>query len=109
MARSKVRAAEWARQRYDRNRAVVNWAKSRPCVDCGVSYPPYVMQLDHRDPKTKLFTIGASLNSRNLDAVVAEVEKCDPVCANCPSTRTWRSLQARGGAWNRQGAAGRAR
>ncbi len=109
MARSKKRAAEWARQRYDRNRVVVNWAKDRPCADCGVRYPHYVMQLDHRDPKTKLFTIGASLNSRNVTAVVAEIEKCDPVCANCHSTRTWHSLQKRGGEWNPRGSAGHAR
>ena len=32
----------------DRNRAYVNKIKTEaPCADCGVSYPPYVMQFDH--------------------------------------------------------------
>lgn len=64
-------------------------AKARPCADCGVQYPPYVMQFDHREPKTKLFVIGASLFSRSLSAVLAEIEKCDVVCANCHFQRTW--------------------
>ena len=29
--------------------------KDRPCTDCGIKYPYYVMDLDHRDPSQKLF------------------------------------------------------
>src|SRR5665213_3534016 len=39
------------KKRYQSNIAkknlVVNGYKSRPCVDCGVSYPSYVMDFDH--------------------------------------------------------------
>lgn len=76
-------------RRYAENRAVVTLAKSRPCLDCHVQYPPHVMQFDHRDPSTKKFVIGASLFARPLSAVLEEIEKCDVVCANCHFQRTW--------------------
>lgn len=62
--------------------------KSMPCTDCGVKYPPYVMHFDHRDPSTKLFNIG-HIVTRSMTLILAEIEKCDLVCANCHAERTW--------------------
>jgi hypothetical protein len=47
------------------------------------------MDFDHRDPAVKSFAIGPSL-TRNRAAVVAEIAKCDVVCANCHRLRTER-------------------
>ena len=57
------------------------------CVDCGESYPDYVMQFDHRNPKEKEFGIGSG-NTIALEKIRCEAEKCDLVCANCHAERT---------------------
>lgn len=76
-----------AKRNYDKTRAKFNALKDGPCMDCGVSYPPYVMQWDHRDPSQKEFTIGSTTRVA-WDKVLAEVAKCDLVCANCHAIRT---------------------
>ena len=70
--------------------------KSVPCLDCGVQYPPYVMQFDHRDPSAKSFTIGENASRFSLDVVLAEIAKCDVVCANCHAERTHQQQSRKG-------------
>lgn len=73
----------------------------RPCADCGAVYPYWVMQLDHVPNRgRKSFTISltytAGRDRRVLctrQQLLAEIAKCDVVCANCHSERT----HARGG------------
>lgn len=72
-----------------RNRAIVRAAKSRPCVDCGGAFPWYVMQFDHVRG-TKLGDINRLVSmARNESVILAEIEKCEIVCANCHSARTY--------------------
>jgi hypothetical protein len=77
-------------QRVVRARAIVREAKNRPCTDCGVRYPHYVMQFDHLPEHTKLFGINGGYKSRGLGAIMAEIAKCELVCANCHAERTYR-------------------
>lgn len=65
--------------------------KQKPCMDCGVQYPHYAMDFDHRDEKTKLTTISRmiSFHSYSKGKILEEVEKCDLVCANCHRIRTY--------------------
>lgn len=70
--------------------AIIVAAKSNPCMDCGRSYPPYVMDFDHRDPGTKRGTITA-MARYGVKTLLAEIAKCDLVCANCHRERTWGS------------------
>jgi hypothetical protein len=92
------REAELQRVR-ERQAATLAWLRDvrrRPCADCGDSYPPYVMDFDHRDPVRKLFAIttgSAKLVSR--EKLIVEIEKCDIVCANCHALRTFASLMER--------------
>jgi hypothetical protein len=65
--------------------------KAVPCMDCGVQYPSYVMDLDHRDPSTKLYG-PAHLYRTSMKAAIEEVAKCDVVCANCHRERTHNPL-----------------
>ena len=66
--------------------------KSRPCADCGVKYPPFVMDLDHMQPELK--TGSPSMIVRfisckdDYDAMVAELTTCEVVCSNCHRYRT---------------------
>lgn len=57
------------------------------CHDCGVAYPPYVFEFDHRDPSTKSFGVGCG-NTWAYEKMKAEAEKCDLVCSNCHKHRT---------------------
>ncbi len=68
----------------------VNSFKDGPCVDCGVKYPSYVMDFDHRDSKTKLTNINQMihLHSYSKNKILKEIQKCDLVCANCHRIRT---------------------
>lgn len=76
-----------------KNRAALNQLiaslKAGPCADCGVRYPPYVMDFDHRDPSKKSFTISMSHRSSGARKVREEIAKCDLVCANCHRERTY--------------------
>jgi len=67
----------------------INALKQRACADCGVLYPPFVMDFDHVDGK-KLDDI-CTMRRRLLDwqTIVAEIEKCDVVCSNCHRSRTY--------------------
>ncbi len=33
--------------------SIINKAKNVPCLDCGILYPSYVMDFDHREPAKK--------------------------------------------------------
>lgn len=60
-----------------------------PCMDCGVNYPYYVMDFDHRPGEVKSFTIAYVAKDMTLDKVKEEISKCDIVCANCHRIRSW--------------------
>lgn len=69
-------------------RAYVRQQKDKPCADCGVRYPYYVMQFDHlRDKKYSVANL-VNLNSRAK--IDLEIAKCEVVCANCHAERTHR-------------------
>jgi hypothetical protein len=85
------------RKRLERNREknkelrreIIRGAKSIPCMDCGVEYPYYVMDFDHRDPKEKRYTVGMMVGQgQPLDQLRQEIAKCDVVCSNCHRIRT---------------------
>lgn len=58
-----------------------NFKKSKGCKRCKIKNP-IVLQFHHRDPKTKLFTIGNKHKSK-WKKVLEEIQKCDILCANC--------------------------
>lgn len=61
--------------------------KSAPCTDCGGTFDPVCMDFDHRPGEEKIDCV-SSLAWMGLDAVLAEISKCDLVCANCHRLRT---------------------
>lgn len=86
-ARRQQAAARRAKERDERHRARVVLAKNGPCADCGIAYPPYVMQFDHvRGMKLREIAKGSSLSAQAFAEAIA---KCDLVCANCHARRTW--------------------
>ena len=69
-------------------RQFVRECKSNPCVDCGNTYPYYVMDYDHRDPGQKTNEISRLQVNRSLSKLKEEIAKCDLVCSNCHRIRT---------------------
>jgi len=67
---------------------IKQYKEFRGCMDCGVKYPFYVLDLDHRDGSTKKFVPSQLSNNNSWKAMVEELEKCDVVCANCHRERT---------------------
>lgn len=67
------------------------------CVDCGIDYPPHVLDFDHLPEFEKSFALSSSgVKGRGLDSVNAEIAKCEIVCANCHRHRTFmRKAEAR--------------
>jgi hypothetical protein len=88
----------------NRRADLANWVdtfKDVPCADCGVKYPPYVMDFDHLSAHEKLFPIGVLVNKRlSKDTILAEINKCEVVCSNCHRERTRARGQWKGQRYN---------
>jgi len=66
--------------------------KNRPCTDCGVQYPYYVMDFDHREGEKKEYLLSA-IDKMSINTLKREIAKCDVVCANCHRERTFQRLK----------------
>jgi hypothetical protein len=77
-------------QRRIENREWVSSLKDKPCLDCGGSFPPYVMDFHHRDPAAKVHKISWMITNRGRQTVLEEIAKCDLICANCHRIREHR-------------------
>jgi hypothetical protein len=89
-ARNKQRYIDSARRRTEkivseRTIYLVSFFREHPCVDCGED-DPLVLEFDHLGDKQ--FSIGRGMRERPWKAVLAEIEKCEVVCANCHRRRT---------------------
>lgn len=86
-------ATRWAQNklawRIERRRWLRELKTGKPCTDCGRSFPPEAMQWDHRPRTVKLGEISSKLRHRTEAVVLAEIAKCDLVCAGCHAIRTY--------------------
>lgn len=64
--------------------------KNVPCKDCGIKYPPYVMDFDHLSDKE--FLISKMTGCGSKKKMMIEAAKCDVVCSNCHRIRTHNRL-----------------
>ena len=70
------------RKRGERNRAYIETHKAKlGCFMCG-ERDPIVLDLHHRNPKQKRFTISHWLWRASIKMLDAEFKKCDVICAN---------------------------
>lgn len=80
--RKKVLSVENRQKRLD-------YLKEHPCVVCGEA-DPVVLEFDHIDRKTKRDNIAQMITQREWPVILAEIEKCQVMCANCHRRKTWR-------------------
>jgi hypothetical protein len=71
---------------HKKRRAEIHAFKEVPCLDCGIQYPTYVMDYDHRGDKK--FGIAKAAACKNMSELLVEIAKCDVVCANCHRERS---------------------
>lgn len=74
---------------YDRNRAIIVLAKSRPCTICGIQYNPWQMEFDHL--RDKNMSVGLMLGVAER-RVRDEIDKCQVLCALCHRRKTKETL-----------------
>lgn len=90
---NRERALEGSRQtgkRIHQDRlAETQRLKEVPCHDCEQEYPHYIMEFDHRDGEVKVANVSHFVWKGSRKAFLAEIAKCDVVCANCHRARTW--------------------
>jgi len=69
--------------------AISMWKLERGCADCGYDKSPHALDFDHppgvekETEVSKLYRFKAP-----IEKIIAEMEKCEVVCANCHRIRT---------------------
>lgn len=93
--KNKDRYKRHADNRTKRIRVWLASLKTESCADCDRSYPPYVMDWDHRDGTDKIDNISRMSRWSRLK-ILDEIAKCDLVCANCHRQRSHDRIVAAG-------------
>ncbi len=59
------------------------------CADCGMrSEHSEIYDFDHRDPSKKVASVATLITKGTWEDFLAEIAKCEVVCANCHRIRT---------------------
>tara|TARA_Y100001951_G_scaffold103700_1_gene113150 strand:+ start:1362 stop:1664 length:303 start_codon:yes stop_codon:yes gene_type:complete len=80
---------KWWQDRRREIRETIEEAKNVPCADCRGTFHIAAMQFDHVRGEKKFNIGGATANSPSISTLKEEIAKCDVVCANCHSVRTY--------------------
>ena len=73
------------KRRRSRRKLELVAARGGRCEDCGYSRCPAALEFHHRDASTKEFGVGNFDGSPHR--LLAEIQKCDLLCANCHRVR----------------------
>lgn len=67
---------------------MLEYKKRLKCVDCGMSFidRPECCDFHHSDPSSKIGEM-SELARSSRKSLESEIEKCEPLCANCHRTR----------------------
>jgi len=85
----KARDARTIRNKFVRDYKLEN----SNCSECGISYPPHILDFDHISGIKKA-GISQLVRNGTLNQIKDEISKCEVVCANCHRHRTYmRSVQ----------------
>ena len=95
-ARNRSTEIARVRARQETNLTLLRDLRRVPCANCARNFEPFQMDFDHRDPAAKSFrlTSPTALGS-SRSRLLAEVAKCDVVCAVCHRIRTRAQHQER--------------
>ena len=77
--RSKAASTQW---KLSMRTFVATYKAERGCEDCGTT-DARVLDLHHRDKEEKVMAVSQMINRHSKTAVLAEMDKCRVLCANC--------------------------
>lgn len=84
-----ARTSRNTRTKVAARQALINEYKmEKGCINCGYADNPVALDLDHRDPEHKTGNISNLLRYSSWAVVLAELEKCQVLCANCHRVKT---------------------
>lgn len=83
---SRLGAAKYL-EHIQRNVDIINGFKDRPCASCGCKYESFNMQFNHIEANEKIIDI-CQLKSAKVSRLIAEIEKCEVLCAACHRLKT---------------------
>lgn len=73
---------------------MIRKAKDVPCTDCGDRFHYAAMDFDHLPGRGKRFLLSSVKDSGpTVSVLMAEMKKCEVVCANCHRVRTFNRLK----------------
>ncbi|KKM68733.1 hypothetical protein LCGC14_1457910 [marine sediment metagenome] len=91
-ANNQNKFAKWSKDRRLRVRKLVfEYLLTHPCVECK-ERDIIVLEFDHRTQTTKRFDVMSATHGHSWKTILAEIKKCDVVCANCHKRRTAKML-----------------
>jgi 5-methylcytosine-specific restriction endonuclease McrA len=90
----KQHKAEWDKKRRRNTIDLISrWKKIKGCALCGYKDHACALQLDHLDPSTKDTYLSKNRRAYNPNwnrkRLKQELAKCQILCANCHSVRTF--------------------
>ena len=74
---------------YEEEREWFHALKNAPCKDCEEMFPPCCMDFDHVRGEKKYLVSQMMVKKMAKETILAEIAKCDLICANCHRIRTW--------------------
>lgn len=92
-ARKQTYNSEYYRGRYrEIHDRLIAYKVENGCKDCGYNAHHAALEFDHL-PGYKKVSSPTTLAGRGWNSVLTEIKKCDVVCSNCHSIRTWQRRQ----------------
>lgn len=91
--RQKARELKGRQTRLKRGQQYIyNILKDAKCVDC--KYDNWLaLEFDHLPEYSKKFDV-SQMYSKSLEAIQKEIDKCEIVCSNCHSIRTFKRINS---------------
>lgn len=80
---------KYTRPDMERKAAIIKQYKlDQGCTDCGYNAHSVALEFDHLPGTVKLFNVGQKIGTWSMAKLMAEIAKCEVVCANCHAVRT---------------------
>lgn len=88
LVKQRAAQAKYQRTKVVKAKELLRKLKAKPCMDCGIQYPYYVMEFDHVG--VKFHTMSRLGGRGQTSRIHSESKQCEVVCSNCHAERTYK-------------------